>query len=294
MSTAARLAALALTTLAAAIAAAQSEGSPEALDSSGARFQTSATDDAAASDESGGGSSDLAKKLQNPVADLISVPLQFNYDNGFGPRDADRFTLNIQPVIPISLNEDFNLITRTIVPLIHQESPAPGLESETALGDTVQSFFLSPKKPVGGWILGGGPVMLWPTGTEPTLRAEQFGLGPTIVALRQRGGWTYGGLANHIWAISDSDDHPDVNATFLQPFISYTWPTATTLGFNTEATYDWTSEQWSVPLNLSLSQLTAFGNQPVSLALGGRYYAETPDDGPEWGFRFVLTFLFPK
>ena len=242
----------------------------------------------------GANASELAKKLSNPVASLISVPFQFNLDSGYGPKDAERLTLNIQPVIPISISEDWNLILRTIVPVIYQGSTADGVGSDFGLGDTVQSFFFSPKEPVGGWILAAGPVALWPTGTEPALRSEQLGFGPTALALRQDHGWTYGMLFNHIWGVTGSDDHPDVNATFLQPFVAYAWPTATTLTFNTESTYDWTGKQWTVPLNVILSQIVTVGSQPVQLFVGGRYYAEAPENGPEWGIRCGFTLLFPK
>lgn len=242
----------------------------------------------------GGGVDDLAKKLQNPVADLISVPLQLNYDNGFGRNDAERWTLNVQPVIPFKISEDWNLISRTIVPIIYQERLSPSDESDIAIGDVVQSLFFSPKEPVGGWIIGVGPAALLPTGTDPDLRAEQLALGPTAVALRQQGGWTYGMLMNHLWHIAGSDDVPDVNATFLQPFVSYTFPTATSLTLNTESTYDWQSDQWTVPLNLVASQVSTIGGQPVSYQFGVRYYAERPGGGPEFGLRFGLTFLFPN
>lgn len=239
-------------------------------------------------------SAELAKKLSNPVASLISVPLQFNYDNGYGEEDAGRLTLNVQPVIPFSISEDWNLILRTIVPVIYQEAATQDQGDQFGLGDTTQSFFFSPKEPIHGWIFALGPVALWPTGTEPELRSEQLGLGPTALALRQHKGWTYGILANHIWGVTDSDDQARVNSTFLQPFLSYTWSSATTLTLNTESTYDWTNEQWTVPLNLMGSQVIRFGHQPVQFFLGGRYYAESPEGGPEWGIRFGVTFLFPK
>jgi hypothetical protein len=236
---------------------------------------------------------DLAKKLQNPVADLVSVPFQLNYDESFGSRDAGRMTLNIQPVIPFALNEAWNLISRTILPVVYQGSPAPGVDSAFGLGDTVQSLFFSPKDSVGGWILGAGPVLLLPTGTDDLFRSEQLGLGPTAVALRQEAGWTYGMLANHIWGVTGPGGDR-VDATFLQPFLSYTWPSATTLTLNSESTYDWNADELTAPLNLMLSQLVQLGGQPVNFQVGGRYYVDSPSGGPEWGARIAITFLFPK
>lgn len=236
----------------------------------------------------------LAKKLSNPVADLISIPFQFNYEEGYGPNDAGRATLNIQPVIPITVSEDWNMIVRTIVPIIHQEAPSPTLSDETGMGDILQSFFLSPKEPIDGWIIGAGPVVLWPTGTEPSLRSESFGLGPTAVALRQDSGWTYGALANHVWSVTNSNDHEQVNATFIQPFLSFTWPSATTVGANVESTYDWNTSEWNLPAALTVSQIFTIGGKPVQFTLGGRYFLDSPEGGAEWGVRFVITLLLPR
>ena len=238
---------------------------------------------------------ELAKELQNPVANLISVPIQNNWDFSIGSANAMRYTVNIQPVIPFSISTDWNLITRTILPVVYAESPVQGGDSASGLGDTTQSFFFSPKAPTsGGWIWGAGPVFLWPTATDSALGAEKWGAGPTAVFLRQDSGWTYGLLANHIWSFTGNSSRADVSATFLQPFVGYTTTTYTTFMLNTESTYDWENSQWTVPINPQVSQLLKIGGQPIQFTLGGRVYAERPDGGPDWGLRFVVTFLFPK
>ncbi|MEW9807526.1 transporter [Mesorhizobium sp. ZMM04-5] len=239
---------------------------------------------------------DLAKQLSNPVASLISLPFQFNYDSGFGPDDGHRVTLNIQPVIPFELSSDWNLISRTIIPVIWQEDVAGPSGSQFGLGDTVQSLFLSPSAPgPGGIIWGAGPVFMLPTSTDPLLGGDRWGAGPTGVVLKQSGPWTYGVLANHIWSFAGPDAAPDVNATFVQPFLTYTTDDAWTFAFNTESTYDWEAEQWSVPINFMVSKLVKFGEQPVSFQAGVRYWAESPDAGPDGlGFRGAVTLLFPK
>jgi hypothetical protein len=236
---------------------------------------------------------ELAKQLQNPVASLISVPFQNNFDFKLGPNDEGfRYTMNFQPVIPISLGKDYNLIIRTIVPVISQDDVLPGT-SQTGLGDTVQSLFFSPKEPVGGWIMALGPVFLWPTGTDDLLDSEKWGAGPTALLLQQKSGWTYGVLANHIWSYAGNADRAYVSSTFLQPFLSYTTKTKTTFGVNSESTYDWNAGQWTVPFNFTVSQLTKIGKMPIQLAFGARIYAESPSGGPHWGLRFVITPLFP-
>jgi hypothetical protein len=244
---------------------------------------------------------ELALKLANPVASLISVPFQFNWDFNMGPlNQGTQFKLNFQPVVPLSLSTDWNVIVRTIVPYISQEDvlggPGPGApvdRHQDGLGDIVQSFFFSPKKPVAGTILGVGPAFLYPSGTDDRLGGEKWGAGPTAVALRQSGGWTYGVLANHLWSFAGNEHRRSVNATFVQPFVSYITKTRTTFTVNSEATYDWNESQWLAPVNATVAQLVKIGGLPVQFAVGGRYYMEGPSGAPEWGLRFVVTPLFP-
>jgi len=240
---------------------------------------------------------ELAKKLANPISSLISVPMQYNYDEYGGLNDgASMSRLNIQPVIPFSLSNEWNLITRTIVPLVDQQDfPLEGM-NESGLGDIVASQFFSPKAPTArGWIWGMGPVELLPTASEDLLGGEQWGIGPTAVVLKQQGPWTAGFLGNHIWSVAGEDDRSDISATFLQPFLSYITKTKTTFGISSESTYDWESEEWSIPAIAQVSQLLKIGSQIIQLTLGAKYWADSPDNGPEdWGLRAQLTFLFPK
>jgi hypothetical protein len=240
---------------------------------------------------------ELARQLSNPIASLISVPLQFNYDDGFGPDDdGNRFLLNIQPVAPFTLNDDWNLISRTILPVISQDDVVPGTGGESGLGDVTQSLFFSPKAlTASGWTWGVGPAFLLPTATDELLGTEKWSAGPTGVALKQtESGWTYGALVNHLWSVAGDDDRADISSTFLQPFVTKGLGKGRTVSANFESSYDWKGEQWNVPLNVGYSKVSKLGTQIVSYQVGVRYYVEAPDGGPDWGLRFVFTLLFPK
>ncbi len=240
-------------------------------------------------------SAELAKKLSNPVAALISVPFQNNFEFGGGPdNDGFRYLLNFQPVVPVSLNTNWNLISRTILPFIAQDDMI-GTSSQTGLGDITQSLFFSPKEPgPGGVIWGAGPALLIPTATDGLLGTEKFGIGPTAVVLKQQHGWTYGALVNHIWSVAGNDNRDEVNSTFLQPFLAYTTKKQTTFTINSESTYDWQHEQWTVPINLMAAQLVKVGKRPVQFQIGAKYYAEGPSTAPDWGIRAAVFLLFPK
>jgi hypothetical protein len=238
---------------------------------------------------------ELAKQLSNPIASLISVPFQHNFEVDVGPGDGFRYGLNVQPVIPIELNERWNLISRTILPVIHQSGVLAGQGDQTGVGDAVQSLFFSPKAPTsGGLIWGVGPVVLLPTATQNLLGADQWGLGPTAVALKQSGAWTYGVLFNHVSSVAGDDDRPDVSSTFLQPFLSRSAGGGVTHTLNFEGSYDHEAENWTLPLNFARSRVTRVGNQLVSLGFGVKIYLDALDSAPKWGVRATITLLYPR
>jgi len=239
---------------------------------------------------------DLAKAALNPVAALISLPMKLDWDTGFGSTGADRSLWVVQPVIPITLNEKWNVISRTVTPVWIDLGPtAPGGNSTTGMGDILQSFFFSPKAPTSsGWIWGIGPAINIPTSSEPGLGTNTWDLGPTFVGLKQKNGWTYGVLVNQLWSMQNNDYGQNSSSMFLQPFLSFTTKKFTTFGINTESTYDWKSKQWTVPLNFSVTQMLKLGKQPLTIQLGYRNYLDAPEGGPNWGLRFQVTLLFPK
>ena len=230
----------------------------------------------------------VAKKLANPVAAMISLPIQGNYQQ---KENGHTWLTNVQPVVPLDISENWNLISRSIIPIVVNS----GDVTTSGIGDIVQSAWLSPKAPTeSGWIWGAGAAFLIPTDSD--VSAKKWGVGPTALALKQTGPWTYGGLVNHIWSTGGSDSIvEDIDQTFMQPFLTYITPQAVTFALNTESTYDWEREQWTVPINFTVSKVTKVGGQLISYGAGTTYWADAPDGQQEgWGVRLILTFIFPK
>jgi hypothetical protein len=244
---------------------------------------------------------DLAKQLSNPVASLVSVPLQFNWDQQVGIDDDTRLTMNFQPVVPIGLNAEWNMIVRWIMPYVSQPRLFEGGVPTSGLSDIVASVFFSPAKP-GRFIWGVGPVLLLPATADPVLGTGKWGAGPTFVILKQSGAWTYGALANQIWSYAGDDftggaPRSDVNGTFLQPFVAYTTTTAVTYNVNLEASANWEAaegDEWTVPMHFTVSKLTKFGPFPMSVGGGVGIFLAAPGGRPDWRVRFVATLLLPR
>ena len=240
---------------------------------------------------------EIAEELTNPIADLMIFPIQFNYDQDIGPRDDGwRLQMNVQPVIPFHLTEHWNLISRIIVPVIYQEDIYPGEGSQFGLGDTSMSMYFSPKEPTSsGIIWGAGPQLLFPTASDKLLGREKWGAGLGVIALVQPGPWAVGALGHHVWSYAGDSDRPDVNNSFIQPFLAYTWPSAWTVSAFSESNYNWESEDWSVPVYLALARVVRWGQLPVRLQGVVGYWVESTDEGPEgFSLRFQVNFVLPK
>jgi hypothetical protein len=240
---------------------------------------------------------ELAKIAQNPVANLISVPFQYNANLNYGPEKATQSILNIQPVVPFELNKDWNLITRTIVPVIWQPALAPGDSSTTGIGATQVSAFFSPSN-AQGTIWGVGPITQFPTTSSSKLGSYRWGLGPTFVALKLKKGnpWVYGFLVNNIWSVGNGAGG-SYNNFLLQPFVNYNFAGGTYLSSAPIITANWkanSTNRWTVPLGIALGHIFHLGKLPVNTQIGGYYNVVKPDFGSNWLVRAQVQLMFPK
>jgi len=241
---------------------------------------------------------ELAKLAQNPVGNLISVPFQNNTNLNFGPEKGTQNVLNIQPVIPIEVDKDWNIITRTIVPVISMPSLYPRDDRTNGIGDTVFTAFLSPANP-GHLIWGAGPVVQLPTNSNAELGNKNWGLGPSFVVLHLEHDdpWVYGVLVNNIWSLSSDERGGAYNNGLIQPFVNYNFKEGVYLVSAPIATVDWkadSGQQWTVPLGGGIGKIFHLGKLPVNTQLSAYYNVATPDDGADWQIRAQVQLMFPK
>jgi hypothetical protein len=260
----------------------------------------------------------LQKATQNPIASLISVPIQNNSNFGIGPNDRTQNVLNIQPVIPVKVSKDWNLIIRWITPIIWQPAPGTqnlevfGIEENTpaslaaqsavkqvgvfGFGDMQPTFFLSPAKP-GKLIWGVGPYFVLPTASSQFLGQGKLSIGPSVVALTQPGHWTIGALINNAWSVAGSGGRPAVNQMLLQYFINYNLKKGWYISSTPTITANWkasSGNQWVVPFGGGMGRIMKFGFQPVNISARFFGNAVHPAGGSSWSMQLSLAFLFPK
>ena len=244
-----------------------------------------AADDAAA----------IAKKLANPIGALISVPFQNNTDIGIGDFNGSRNTLNFQPIVPFSLSAKYSLITRYIVPIIAQYNITGEGTQEVGLSDALVSGWISNAVVKNGFVWGVGAAFLIPTATDDYLGNKKFGVGPTVIVLQQKNGWTYGVLMNQIWSVAGNKDRTDVNQMYLQPFLTYNWKSGAGLTVNSELTQSWEASTTNAFINIMAGGLVKFGDQLVQLQIGPRIHVAAPEGSKsDFGVRAAVIFVFPK
>lgn len=236
---------------------------------------------------------ELAKKLANPIASLISVPFQNNTFYGVGPYKGTINTMNFQPVVPFKLNENLNLITRYIIPVMTQYDITGENTSQSGLSDATISAFLSPSKTHNGLTWGAGAAFLVPTATNQYLGFGKWGVGPTAVVLKQANGFTYGALANQIWSVAGQADRANVSQLFVQPFFTYNWKSGAGIGAVGSLTQNWETKIFASSIALPVSGITKLGKQIVQLAVGPQIPISGPNRG-DFGWRAQLTLIFPK
>lgn len=238
---------------------------------------------------------ELAKKSQNPIADMMSIPLQYNAFTGGALGNSTMSVLNFQPVIPSKLNDEWNLITRAIVPFMSVPTSHGKI---SGIGDSSVTFFFSPRN-TGATTWGVGPILQLPTASDDALGTQTFGLGPSAVIVKMEKQWVYGGLFNYVHSVGEEPNGVETSKLFIQPFANYNLPQrrGMAISFSPGITCDYTrssGDRWTVPLGLQVSQVTKMGKQPISLTLGAYKNVIHTSSDPDWNYRFQLTFLFPK
>ncbi len=258
----------------------------------------SASPPASPGDASAEDATALAKKLQNPIGDLYSFPFQNNTNFNYGPNKGTQDILNVQPVIPIHINQDWTIITRTILPLIWQPSLHPEHTVPFGTGPTTFSAFLSPANPVNGWLWGIGPAIQIPTISNATLGSNVWGAGPTGVLVYMKGPIVAGVLANNVWSFGGTSMRGGTkyNMFLTQPFVNYNFGEGWYAGTSPIITANWLTSgnnAWTLPLGANVGRVVKIGGKlPVNFSVGAYYNALRPEFGSTWQLRTQVTLIF--
>jgi hypothetical protein len=238
----------------------------------------------------------LAKDAQNPIADLISLPFENNFNFKEGLNDDMGYIMNIKPVVPFHLNEDWNLIGRGVLPVVYLPAPTPEIDNISGLSDFNFQLYLTPENP-GKLILGIGPSFTVPTATDDLLGSKRVSMGPCVVALTMPGKWVLGVLVFNEWSLGRSNDNNEVNSMLLEPFVNYNFSKGWYLSSSPIITVDWTAESeeaWMVPLGGGVGRVFHIGPQAINASLRGYYNVAKPTGAGDWTLQLTVVFLFPE
>lgn len=235
---------------------------------------------------------ELAKAAQNPLASMISLPFQNNTNFGYGDDDTQN-TMNIQPVWPFKLNENWNLVTRTIIPVVSNPALTPSDDRTNGLGDTSFTGWISPSVP-SKLLWGLGPSVTIPTSTDDDLGAGEWAVGPSVVLLSMPGNWVVGSLISNVWGVSGDED---INFFTWQPIVNYNLSEGWYLAFVPIVTADWeadSDQRWTVPVGGGVGKIFRIGKQPINMSTHVYYNAIKPDVVGDWSLRIQFQLMFPK
>jgi hypothetical protein len=233
---------------------------------------------------------ELANTLQNPIAHLINLQYQHNFEFKVGPQNGFRYLLNIQPLIPFHLGKKWSLITRTIIPVISQIGLSDPT-GETGLSDIVLNTYISPKE--FPFVFGIGPSILFPVATSSSFGTHSWAAGPTIALLKQLGSFRIAAIPHHLWSGLRKDNDRIINLTVIRSYLTYVNKSRTTFGIFSESIKDWDAGTWNIGITPTIGQLTKLINQYVDLSIGIKYYIIAPDQAPQWGIRFTIVEVIP-
>jgi hypothetical protein len=240
--------------------------------------------------------SEVAKQAQNPIANVVSIPLENDFNPETGINQKDSYVLQVKPVVPFKLSDDWTLITRTIVPVIQVPDLSPKVRGVTGLGDIQESLFLSPAKS-GSVIWGAGPVITFPSASHDILGTGKLSVGPTVVVLTIQGHWLYGVLAQNLFSVEGPSSRARVNQMLVQPFVNYNLSDGWYLVSSPVITANWkvsSDKRWLVPVGGGIGKIVHWGRLPVNVALQGFRNVEHPAGTTPWSLRFQVQFLFSK